>query len=69
EVIKYLKGKSVISVEQNYSGQLADLIREKTGIEADSRIVKFNGRAIAYEELVNALKMVPDERRVVLSYA
>ncbi|MEM4103995.1 MAG: 2-oxoacid:acceptor oxidoreductase subunit alpha [Thermoplasmatales archaeon] len=69
EVIKYLKGKTVISVEQNYSGQLADLIREKTGIEADSRIVKFNGRAIAYEELVNALKMVPDERRVVLSYA
>ncbi|MEM3318225.1 MAG: hypothetical protein QXT80_01605, partial [Thermoplasmatales archaeon] len=66
---KYLKGKTVISVEQNYSGQLADLIREKTGIEADSRIVKFNGRAIAYEELVNALKMVPDERRVVLSYA
>ncbi|MEM0128432.1 MAG: 2-oxoacid:acceptor oxidoreductase subunit alpha [Thermoplasmatales archaeon] len=69
EVKKYLKGKSVIAVEQNYSGQLADLIMERTGIEADARIVKFNGRAIAYEELVHALSLVPEQKRVVLSYA
>jgi 2-oxoglutarate ferredoxin oxidoreductase subunit alpha len=69
EVTKYLKGKTIIDVEQNYSGQLADLIREKTGLVADSRIVKFNGRPIAYEELVRAFARVPKEKEVVLDYA
>jgi len=69
DVIKYLKGKTIIDVEQNYSGQLADVLREKTGLVVDSRIVKFNGRPIAYEELVDAFKRVPNEKRVVLEYA
>lgn len=68
EVTEYLKGKTVVDIEQNYSGQLADLLREKTGIVVDSRIVKFNGRPIAYEELVEALKKVPNEKKVVLNY-
>jgi 2-oxoglutarate ferredoxin oxidoreductase subunit alpha len=69
EVMKYLKGKTIIDVEQNYSGQLADLIREKTGLVTDSRIVKFNGRPIAYEELIEAFGRVPKEKKVVLDYA
>ncbi|MGC8645272.1 MAG: 2-oxoacid:acceptor oxidoreductase subunit alpha [Thermoplasmata archaeon] len=69
EVLSYLNGKEIIAVEQNYSGQLAELLREKTGLEVKARIVKFNGRPIAYEELVHAFSIVPDERRVVLSYA
>ncbi len=69
EVSKYLNGKFVIDVEQNYSGQLADIIREKTGIEANARILKFNGRPITYEELVDALKEVQNNKRTVLNYA
>ncbi|MCL5680974.1 MAG: 2-oxoacid:acceptor oxidoreductase subunit alpha [Candidatus Thermoplasmatota archaeon] len=69
EVMKYLKGKYVIDIEQNYSGQLADLLREKTGIVVDSRILKFNGRPMAYEELMDAIKKAQTEKKVVLSYA
>ncbi len=69
EVTSYLRDKIIIDVEQNYTGQLADLLREQTGLVATSRIVKFNGRPIAYEELVSALGKVPKEKRVVLEYA
>ena len=68
EVMKYLKGKTIIDVEQNYSGQLADLLREKTGLEAISRIVKFNGRPIAFEEMVQMLSKPKLGKREVLSY-
>lgn len=69
EVVKYLKGKTIIDVEQNYSGQLGNLIREKTGLAVNSKIVKFNGRPIAYEELVEALVKAQKEKKVVLNYA
>ncbi|MGC8617797.1 MAG: 2-oxoacid:acceptor oxidoreductase subunit alpha [Thermoplasmata archaeon] len=68
EVMKYLNGKTIIDVEQNYSGQLADLLREKTGLEASSRIVKFNGRPIAFEEMVQVLSKPKLGKREVLSY-
>ncbi len=68
EVMKYLNGKTIINVEQNYSGQLADLLREKTGLEATSRIVKFNGRPIAFEEMVQVLSKPKLGKREVLSY-
>ena len=68
EVMRYLKGKTIIDVEQNYSGQLADLLREKTGLEVSSRIVKFNGRPIAFEEMVEVLTKSKIEKREVLTY-
>jgi len=68
EVMKYLNGKTIIDVEQNYSGQLADLLREKTGLEAISRIVKFNGRPIAFEEMVQEIGKQKLGKREVLSY-
>ncbi len=69
EVMKFLKGKRIITVEQNYSGQLADLLREKTGLETTSRIVKFNGRPIAFEEMVEVLSRKKLKEREVLTYA
>ena len=69
EVMKFLKGKQIITVEQNYSGQLADLLREKTGLETTSRIVKFNGRPIAFEEMVEVLSRKELKEREVLTYA
>jgi 2-oxoglutarate ferredoxin oxidoreductase subunit alpha len=43
-------------VEENYSGQLGDLVREQTGIEINQRLVKFDGRPFSEEELVEALR-------------
>ena len=58
EVLKLLKDKNVILVENNSTGLLADLIREKTGllIEDKNKILKFNGRAFLGDELKTELE-------------
>jgi 2-oxoglutarate ferredoxin oxidoreductase subunit alpha len=50
------KAKRTILVETNFAGQLADIIRERTGIALDQRIVKYDGRPFSQEELVEALR-------------
>lgn len=50
--------KKVINVEQNYTGQLAKLIRQETGITFDHSILKYDGRQIALEELIQSVKEV-----------
>ncbi len=59
EVTEIINGsKSVIIVEQNKTGQLASLIREKTGILLDNRILKYSGRPFCPEEIYReALKI------------
>ncbi len=47
--------KIVINVEQNESGQLAGLIREYTGYEVNSSILKYDGRQISPAEIVDRL--------------
>jgi 2-oxoglutarate ferredoxin oxidoreductase subunit alpha len=39
-------------VEQNATGQLAELIREQTGIVCTGSILKYDGRQISAEEIV-----------------
>jgi 2-oxoglutarate ferredoxin oxidoreductase subunit alpha len=61
----------IISVENNYSGQLAEIIREKTGIQANFRILKYNGRPITTTEVYEALKKIltgQASERQVLTY-
>ena len=62
--------KLVIDIEQNYSGQLAALISEKTQFEIKNKILKFNGRSISRDEIYDSVKQVikkPEEnKRVVL---
>jgi 2-oxoglutarate ferredoxin oxidoreductase subunit alpha len=61
----------IITVENNYSGQLAEIIREKTGIQTNFRILKFNGRPITTTEVYGALKKVllgQAPERQVLTY-
>jgi 2-oxoglutarate ferredoxin oxidoreductase subunit alpha len=61
----------IISVENNYSGQLAEIIREKTGIQANFRILKYNGRPISTTEVYEALKKIltgQASERQVLTY-
>ncbi|MGB8453258.1 MAG: 2-oxoacid:acceptor oxidoreductase subunit alpha [Anaerocolumna sp.] len=48
--------KNIINVEQNATGQLADLVREKTGIQCDSSILKYDGRQISGEEIVQRIQ-------------
>ncbi|MVX64788.1 2-oxoacid:acceptor oxidoreductase subunit alpha [Clostridium chromiireducens] len=56
ELNKYAKKvKSIINIEQNATGQLAGLIRECTGIECNSSILKYDGRPISSQEIYNKL--------------
>ncbi|APV43976.1 2-oxoglutarate ferredoxin oxidoreductase subunit alpha [Dehalogenimonas formicexedens] len=56
-VTKVLGGANKnIVIENNYTGQLEKLIRSETGIAADARIHKYDGRAFTAEYIVNALK-------------
>lgn len=55
---KSKKAKKLINIEQNATGQLASLIRENTGIEFSSSILKYDGRPLSAEEIYTKLKEV-----------
>ena len=59
-----------VNVEMNYSGQLAQVIREKTGIAMDASILKWNGRAISENEVIDGVKRIlkNHESNVVLTH-
>lgn len=48
--------KKTVVVENNFTGQLADIIREKTGRSVDKRILKYDGRPFYPEEIYDAIK-------------
>lgn len=50
------KAKRIVNVEQNATGQLADLIREQSGIECSHSILKYDGRQLSGEEIVKRMK-------------
>lgn len=50
------QAKYIINVEQNATGQLAGLIREKTGIVCSKSILKYDGRQISGEEIVEQIR-------------
>ncbi|MDF2942183.1 MAG: 2-oxoacid:ferredoxin oxidoreductase subunit alpha [Herbinix sp.] len=52
---KAATAKNIINIEQNATGQLAGLIREVTGIQCTSSILKYDGRQISGEEIVQKL--------------
>jgi 2-oxoglutarate/2-oxoacid ferredoxin oxidoreductase subunit alpha len=59
----------LVVVESNFSGQLAQLLREQTGRASDYLVVKYNGRPMSGQELYRALQSVhagASARRVVL---
>ena len=57
EAIKNIltKAKHIIDVECNFSGQMAGLIREKTGIEITDKLLKYDGRPIFPEEIAEKI--------------
>lgn len=54
----YKDHKKILLIEQNFTGQLADLIREKTGIETKEKLLKYDGRPIFPEEIVKRVNEV-----------
>lgn len=52
------RAKLIINIEQNATGQLAGLIREKTGIVCTQSILKYDGRQLAGEEIASRIKEV-----------
>jgi 2-oxoglutarate ferredoxin oxidoreductase subunit alpha len=62
--------KKIIDVEDNYTGQLGGVIREKTGISPKYYILKYTGRPTSTTEMYNALKAVltdsAPERQVLM---
>ncbi len=50
------KAKKIINVEQNYIGQLGKLITQETGIIMSSSILKYDGRQITGNEIVEKLR-------------
>jgi len=50
------QAKTIINIEQNATGQFAGLIREKTGIVCTNSILKYDGRQISAEEIVEQVK-------------
>jgi len=48
--------RKIICVEQNYVGQLATLLRARTGHQVDHLICKYNGRPFSFSEMRDGLK-------------
>ena len=58
-VTRYLSAaKLKVLVEGNYSGQLGSLIRERTGIAIEHRVLKYNGRPFSQNEIFEGVKDV-----------
>lgn len=53
---KTAKAHRIINVEQNATGQLADLIRQETGILCGGSILKYDGRQISGEEIAERIR-------------
>ena len=49
------KAKKVVSIEENYSGQLATHIAAETGFLITDRINKYDGRPFSEDEMVKAI--------------
>ncbi len=58
------KAKHVVDIECNYSGQLADIVREKTGIEIKDRYLKSDGRVIYPAEIVEKLSSIKGVKKI-----
>lgn len=52
------KADKIILVECNVTGQLGKLIREKTGIKIQNRLLKYNGRPFHADELNKLIKSI-----------
>ncbi len=57
------KAKNIVDVEENFSGQLADLIQEKTTLKIERRVLKYDGRPFSQDEVVNGVRQALKRKR------
>jgi len=65
------KCENVVVFEDNYSGQLRDLITQSTGIKIEKLVVKYDGRPFSQTEIeIGILNAISEhaEKRLVLSH-
>jgi len=65
----FASAKPLVAVEANFSGQLAQVLRQHTGIACDHLVVKYNGRPMSGRELHEAFKTIhagTDEKKLVI---
>ncbi|WP_461864968.1 2-oxoacid:acceptor oxidoreductase subunit alpha [Thermococcus sp.] len=55
ETRKLFEGRRVIVVENNITGQFADLLWKELGVKTDHRVLKYDGRPFSVEEVFEAL--------------
>jgi 2-oxoglutarate ferredoxin oxidoreductase subunit alpha len=52
------KAKYILNIECNYTAQMAGLIRQKTGIAVSDNLLKFDGRPIYPEEIIDKINSI-----------
>lgn len=58
-ILQYFKNaEKVICIENNYTGQFANLLKLELNISVDEKILKYNGMSFSVEELVEKIKGV-----------
>ena len=55
-VVKLLEGKNIIVAELNSTGQFSHLLKSETGITANHKILKYDGRPFYIEEMIEAIR-------------
>ena len=69
-VVNSLKGKKrIIAVENNFNAQGAEVLSEQTGIMPTNYILKWNGRPMTRDEIVNSVKSIlkDNTKKVILN--
>jgi 2-oxoglutarate ferredoxin oxidoreductase subunit alpha len=54
--IEELKKSKIIAVENNYTGQFADLFSQETGLSIDQRILRYDGRPFTPRDISDQIK-------------
>ncbi len=57
-VAEFCQDKQILLLEQNASGQLASLIREKTGLKTENQFLKYDGRPFYPGEIADKVKQL-----------
>ena len=69
-VEKILKrAKTTVIVEGNQTSQMASVIREKTGIEIENKILRFDGRPFSPEDLFTSFKELIAKRELTKEFS
>ncbi len=71
EIKQILSGKKrIIDVEDNWGGQLGQVVKEQTGIAPNFHVLKYTGRPMTTTEVYDAIKRIltgkADEREVLM---